>query len=409
MFVSILLTYWNFNYLPQPSASAPRILAGPNDRFSLSPLPGWKHTFGDAVSVWEYTQGRSPYPSSNYLPMANAFYSPLSAITNASTGTWVVWLTVVAANILSIFILSKSLRTISSIEKIGFGILGLFFSYPSLFLIDRGNIESLVVLFLVLGATSPYKEAAPLWIAFAASLKGYPGLCAINLLTPFNNFQEFLRKSKKLLLFLIACIAFFLIPLFTLWESPQENITNFINGILNYKLRYQAPGLYSCIDGSGWQCFSKVIDDYTWNSGVISLSLTLIAWTISAYAGWLVISKRDYENWIRWTVPICIYLLLLNPSYDYRLTHLFIPITFFLSAYPNFAEMDRHKKSIFWLFVLVLAPKHLWELNQGVTVSSVINPILLMSLLILSVRRQNQRLKPLQQKISTPFVPATKA
>lgn len=196
---------------------------------SCIPEPIGVHYFGDFVSVACHSRLPSPYLSifsSNYFPFAYLIMRPFGHLMKYSF-TLSVSLFLLATCCL---ILIPMWRCLSLIEeqtsRLTALIVVVIMSYPFFSVIDRGNIQGLVVGFIVIGLIAfqqDRKTWALFFLAAATSLKGYP----------FIFMFIFLRKRewKYFGSALLASFSFTVISLLTFSGGFSQNSSGLFNKI----------------------------------------------------------------------------------------------------------------------------------------------------------------------------------
>jgi len=158
--------------------------------------------------------GRSPYLVDRYVtpPVPAALNIPLARM-SLSKARVVFFIIVLLSSVASYVIATKLFFKLKSYEGdrlLAAGLLVILTSYPLYFLIDRGNIDSLVILFMFLGLISlaGWSLTAGAFLALAVSMKVYPILLLPALLA---------QRRFKVAAVTILVLAILILPAPQLW------------------------------------------------------------------------------------------------------------------------------------------------------------------------------------------------
>ena len=256
-----------------------------------------------------------------------------------------------------------------------------FLPYPVLFALDRGNVETLSFLLVVL-FISFYRKQRWGWCIFFLSLSIYmkmtPGVFLVLFLAD-RRFKAILYTLALTLFVFGAGIFWFGGPF---WENLNALLTNLkmyqeisvigpgglafghsLFGLLKMIYQHLAPGGYE--DAHNIQTLSTI---YSWGAmicfGLISLYLLL---------------KKEVL-WKKVTILVFSMNLLPHVSGDYKLLYVFVPLTLFLEE-KGFEEDD----IVFALiFGLLLVPKAYASLDpSGLNLGVVLNPLIMLAGMLL--------------------------
>lgn len=259
-------------------------------------------------------------------------------------------------------------------------ILIVFSSYPILFEFDRGNIEHLVLVFLlfffICYKNKRYKLAAIL-IAFPICMKLYPALFAFLFL-----------KDKKYKEFFL-CGIFSIVLMIGSFVSIGGNLTNLPIAIenLNYFTEtYAKTGLgvqYSHTIWSGLNCISIDLKDTMLTPSNMTFYTISIAVIALGLIGYIVFMEK--EDWKAITILTIMMITFPHVSFDYTLIHMLIPITFFIIS-ENYKKWESIIYSI--LFALTIIPMNWCQIYKGgitINLGIVARPLILMIIVIMIV------------------------
>lgn len=249
-------------------------------------------------------------------------------------------------------------------------------TYPVLFLLDRANFEGVLFVLLALFVVAYQKKrynVATVFLAMATAMKIIPGVLVIIF------FVE--RKWKNAIATILLVGAFTIAgclwlkgdlvttlrqytACFGTWDREMmsydstsaftSTLYNFLRVTLGYTDAVECARLYSVYR---LICFSVLV-------GLVGCFLC-------------------YERSFRRKISLLILAILLLPpmNYDYRLILLYIPLALYFSEGPG--PLDAMYAVI---FALLLVPKAYFNIRSWISISVVINPLLLLGLATLYVR-----------------------
>lgn len=144
----------------------PTFLFYPRERF---------HDFTDLF--WLMKDHGSPYdtPAGIYFPFA---FLPIKVLTYFDETTALVLFTA-AVMAFTLMLIFRYLEFLSLPSRIWMTFCLSIFSYPFLFLLDRGNFEGLLFIFLsfgIIALENQYERTGAFFISCAAGMKAYPAL-----------------------------------------------------------------------------------------------------------------------------------------------------------------------------------------------------------------------------------------
>lgn len=361
--------YWLGVYLGRPHPEN-TFLFTPMDRF-VDGAPGvGVHFFGDLYGTWRHTMDANPYtePSlfypSNYFPFTHVLFEPLT------------WMSYPAAA--AVFLIGSALGILSSIwawlaDRDGLrraltAVVLTFMTYPVLYALDRGNIETVILLlafaFLALVVRErPLLAAVPL--AVAASLK----------LTPLILVLVFVarRQWRAAALAVVLTALLTLIGLLVLEGGLSDNVAALADALRGFTAAGEEnPATSLRYNTSITALFGVAAHEVSWLGWLEGLATPASALFLVASCAVAVLPRL--ELWQRTTLLVVAMILVQPVSYDYRLIHLLLPLLLMLRARTPVPV------AALVLLAFVLVPKTLPLLFADVGVSTILNPLALLAL-----------------------------
>lgn len=259
-------------------------------------------------------------------------------------------------------------------------------SYPVIFALDRGNIDIWIALlstFFVVAQRTRFEMAGLLCLSLAISLKGYPAVLLLLLVSD----RQYMRVIFCSLLALLMSV----MTLYFMWDGFDRNLTGFLNNLNLYYRVYVIGGasLFASSDPYNasrlifielagiWQKYispSYVPFSLEATSTSILKIYSLLSSSFVAIAAFFVLAIPA-ARWKKVTAICLIALIFPNVSNDYKLCFLFPGLYLFLME----SEHSRSDKISFALFCLLMVPKS-YLFIHGKPVSMFINPLLLIAL-----------------------------
>ncbi len=326
---------------------------------------GMTGTSGIAYLVWRFLY----FVSFNNAAVSFVVYAIAMTL-------YVVWYNFKGASLLQMFP-SKMVQNVFVLS---------FLSYPVLFTLDRGNFEGLVFILLSLFIyffSSNRAGISTVFLAAASALKIYPVIFIILFIAD--------RKYKETLLFVVVLLFF--------WAWTYNNVQGFglrpsfflslIGGSGNTQNTYNA--LYVIGDEGAGFCSSAygALKGmlYFWYSHLLVSHVILLArvyyWASLFFLGVvaLYVIMIEKEFWRRVAIVVLSMILFPFVTGDYRLLHLYIPMWLFL----NLKTQDRNDLLYSILFALLLIPKAYYFIKGEISVSVVLNPLIISVLMALLI------------------------
>ncbi|MCU0666208.1 MAG: glycosyltransferase 87 family protein [Candidatus Omnitrophica bacterium] len=254
-----------------------------------------------------------------------------------------------------------------------------FLSYPFLLSVDRLNIEVLCLFALYFSISSYANNKfwfSAVLLGLAISMKPFPAVFILLFLSD--------KKYRQVLLILGMVFVLNFVALASFKGAIGANWERFVFNLGLYKQAYVIgnEGLYF---GHSLFGFLKTIL-------VIAQKRFQLPYFVSPYmafslvcAGFIALYVLIVEKtfWKKILLLVCCMELFPYVSGDYRLMYFYIPLLFFINA-PGNKLFDR---AFIILFALLLIPKNYWRyaLEPELSLSVLVNPIIIVSLLILSI------------------------
>ena len=331
--------------------------------------------YNDYFNVCTIVQGLNPYLGenmfpSNYLPFANILFYLFSLSRIYVLRYLVILFGVFFAYFNFLFLFSKAHRC--SLNNV---VLFSFFTYPFLFVTDRGNIEGLVFIFLLLFTYYYYYRKMPFYslisLSLAIVIKGPPAVFLILLLAD--------RKYKDILFVIVIAIALTFTSLLFHRGGYANNLA-FIRSGFNLT-DHVAVGGSAIQRGVSMFSLFKIIF-ITFNIPVDLLTFLQLYQKIGLFLSALVsayVIFVEKEVWKKLFLLVAIMLLFPYISADYKLIHIFLALYLFVDSKSE-SRADVWYAS---MFGLLLIPKHYYFLTYIVSDSNLSDISIAMPLNIL--------------------------
>lgn len=345
------------------------------------------HCFGDFYSCWIMANLPTPYQpvpwgKSNYLPMLHALMLPFGKVP-----FWAILPVYLAACASGVFwFCLRSLRELPVADRvIAATALGLM-SYPPQILLDRGNTESFVFLFLALFSVCLLRGAgylAAVSLAAAIASKGYPVIFSLLFLAR-GEVKQFLVCGFATVLFLLMSASLFA-------GGAIHNLQECFAGIAHYtRITSNADGIQHGSSLWGMLCILADLLAGVWPLDAIcrwsAENFRVMQLALAAGLTYAVLGLR-LRTWEALALCCCGMMLLLASGPDYRLIHFLIPITVFFRS----EEPCRWPVGYATLFGLLLIPKAYVIVGGEISTSSLLNPMLMIVLVGMIIREARGR------------------
>ena len=311
-----------------------------------------------------YLGSSAPLPSS-YLPLTHLLLKPF---------TWLPYFLALPLFLFStmaaiLWLLARQLLDLNlPLRLLVTGVIGLM-NYPILFMLDRGNVESLVLLILAASALSARRGAwkwSAVLIGAAAAMKGYPLLFVLVLVGG--------RRYRDATVAVVTAVALTLVSFMTFSGGLVENARAFINSLgAFFANNVGETGIQHGSSLSGLAtAVAQTLPAMSWLHEMvapISLGVLLIG-TAAVVSGRLVL-------WQSYAVVAGLTVLVPTVSFDYRLVLLMVPLLVMLRE-PG----GSLRRTSLVLIGLVFVPKGLPILYGQVSLGVMVNPLLLLVLVL---------------------------
>lgn len=261
-------------------------------------------------------------------------------------------------------------------------------SFPFLFVLDRGNIESIVFVLLTLFLSSyqhKHYNYSAIFLALASALKAYPFLFAVLFLV--DNQKKYIWHAA------ILTIAVSIISIFTFQNGLIANIQGLMQQLKLFNNIY-------IVGSAGLEFNSSLFGMIKAILIKVHMSNTLdkfikiypfLAFSLIIYIVWYII-KVEKQLWKR--IALLTFSIILFPqvSGEYKLLHVFLPMFLFINQSENQKNSDFKDRTIWYcrFFALLLIPKpHFYN------ISTIIDPIILMVMMIL-IMQEGYKIQKMQ-------------
>lgn len=383
---SILYHYIQSQYLNKPYPYT-TFLSLPNVRFT------------DFFVVVEEARYLNPYLGQKsgqypFLSLTGFFFSLFP-----SSYAYYVYFLLISASLILFSLLflwnKKDIPTLTSI------LIAVFLSYPFLFAMDRGNFESLLLIYL-LGFAYFYQKkrfiVSSIFLALATALKLYP-VIFFALFIPEKKLRElFVGAITTALLTILSLACFkggFIANLTYILSganvSNNEMFTSFASLQPN-ALVQRGVSLYALIKILNTQ--TGVLSAF-WVTNLPRVYTIVMAVLIIPITGYIFYIEKEF--WKRTAILVFVALLFPQISGEYKLLHIFVPLFLFLSS----DKSSRYDILYIILFALLLIPKDYYYFpyvmsdmkEVDISNSLVVNiaAMLLLSFIIVFETFQNRR------------------
>lgn len=294
-------------------------------------------TFMDFFNSIQY--GRSPYVNKViYPPLINVIYGILGRLIPKSimnAGTVAVRASIPGVLAFGVFCALTAIVSVVAIagikgytkkEKWFLG-LGLCFTLPAVFCLERGNSVWLCVAFTMTFVNwydSPKKlkrAAAILSLAIAAAIKIYPAAFGLLLIRH--------KKWKEALEAIIAGVLVMFVP-FVFFTKENRSVTLWISNIINCNKEFQNNGLGFKLNLSNAM---QIVE--AWFGVNLSVLIKVVVGVVLLLNCMLVVFDRKMEEWKAVTLLSLLMILIPGFSWTYTLLFMVVPLVLFLNNKSN--------------------------------------------------------------------------
>jgi len=358
-FAAVLFSYWRGVYCG---------MQYPYNTFMFRPID----RFMDFYNIYNSMLCMDPYyyldgRFGNYFPFAYllmAFFTwlpPGMALT-------IYYLMIIMA---TWFLFQKICRAKIGLVRILIALLVLnFMTYPFLTLIDRGNLEGgvfiFVGLFIYCFLNKHYVRSA-IFLSMAIAMKAYPFI----LLVFF--FKD--RRYKELVLAIVATAVLTLVSFTVLHGGLSHNYHGLKNGLSAFNSTYILSSECMHFSASLWGVLQIMKQIFLINNWLVTLLikhyfiLTVTLFTVLSVYIYFI----ETELWKSFCLLVFAFILFPYVSYDYKLIHVLLVVMLFLVA-NKWTKID-----VFYAVCLglLLIPKGYWQLLGEISIQSVLNPLIM--------------------------------
>ena len=275
-------------------------------------------------------------------------------------------------------------------------------SFPFLFLVDRGNVEAFVYLFVLLFVYFYRKKkftTSTVFLAMAISCKFFPVIFAIIYLKD-KKYKDFFKVTAFSLIFTLGSLLIL-----------KGNLQMLINNLSYFTKNYFVENWGLPFSHSIHTLFKSVIillQQYHLLSpnhanSIVNFEISIYTYVVLFFIAVLAIYTLVFEK-VAWRIVTLLtigMLLFANVSFDYRLIYLMIPIMLFIIS----NERLTNKSNIFYaiLFGLMLIPKNYYITDfsySTANIGGIINPLLFI-IMIVAIMKDGLKGKNISAAIKT--------
>ena len=281
----------------------------------------------------------------------------------------------------------KNIKTKSILETLQNTFIISFMSYPVLFTFQTGNLEifTFICVCLFLKFYTKHKMTANIFLAYAISMKVFPGIFLLLLL--------FDKRYKDILIVCICTVIFTILPLLIFDGGFNKGISSYLSHLSKSQQMYSDLMI---ISGAGTSYGNSLLNGIRVLFPTLITSMQSIILPYEIFIGIISLSIIGYLKFFEkvfWRkIAVLVMMMNLFPftSTDYKLLYIFLPLFYFI----NYSEHDKLDIVFLILLSLLLIPKDYFYLNNYPlsTFNIVANAgIMLIILLIILVTRFTTR------------------
>lgn len=350
-------------------------LPWPHNSFLFTPADRFMDFYHTWIFGRDILAGSSPYLNvfpCVYFPFAPFAILPFS-FENLYIGFIVFSILFIVTFWWFLYCVIKKFKDYSLPEKAGYVILLTMTSYPLLFVLDRGNIEGLIFIFLCLFVYFYKKNKVLLSIiplALAICMKLYPAALLILVISD--------KKYKEAIWCFLITIGITLLSLFLMKGGIFFNLAEFIKD-LNYFREMYIIGNEGADYGHSLFNVFRQINLYLpviENLNTFILFYLILTFVIFGLITMYVIFIEK-EFWKKITLLVFSMILLPQVSFDYTLIHIYIPLMFFIESAE---KIFKSNFTISLLFAFLIIPKNytIPAMPYDIHVNIYLNPIIML-------------------------------
>jgi hypothetical protein len=274
----------------------------------------------------------------------------------------------------------------SKIQNYAIAVILFAISFPFIFLVDRGNVEAFVYLFVLMFIYFYRKKkftTASVFLAMAISCKAFPVMFAIIYLRD-KKYKEFFKVAAFSIILSVGSF-------FILGSKLNEFIANLNFFTKNYFVEDRGIPFSHNLH-SFFKIMLAVFKKYNiltegQIANMLNVEISIYVYVVMFFVAIIAIYVIVFER-VGWRIVALLtisMLLFANVSFDYRMIYLMIPIMLFIIS----NEKLTLKANIFYslLFGLMLIPKKDYFITDYLPsisniVGGIINPLLFMIVII---------------------------
>jgi hypothetical protein len=359
----------------------------PHNTFLFIPMD----KFNDFFNMYNLTRNLNPYfehypIKSNYYPFANIVFYLFTTLPKLYSFFLFTCIFVVLFNLINFV----NLKTENKNETLVTVFVFSFLTFPFLFLIDRGNIEGILFLFLYFFIY--FKDKKPLvssiLLACAISLKVYPAVFLILFLSE--------KKIKETFVSILGVLILTFVSLLFHKGGFMENFQFIRSGFGINEIKYFANDNKYLLSGVSLFSPVKIVLYYLGRTILPDVQkwgnlLQVYSIGVLFLSGLLVIYVLFIEKQVWKKTAVLVFMMLLFPyiSFDYKLINIFLPLLLYINS------SQRSRLDLFYVsaFALLLIPKSYYFFttfvsNSGtpdINIGVILNPLIMIAVLIVII------------------------
>ena len=345
-------------------------LPWPHNSFLFDP----RDRFADLYRAWifgKHIAGENPYITSdcNYFPLFFLVMFPFSFLAWCKVLP-VFFLVVVSTFILLVYKMIKNFANLSLVKKMGYVILLTVTSYPLLFLLDRGNSEGILFIFLCLFVYLYKKRkfllsAIPL--SFAIGMKLYPAVFLVLFISD--------RKYREFVWCILLTIGITALSLFLMSGGVISSLSGLVSNLNSFQETHVIAGGSSFYNHTLFNLLSHTLYRTAYLKEAFIHPYLVIAFILFVLtASYVILVEKEF--WKKVTLLVLAMIVLPYVSYDYTLIHLYIPLVLFVNSGNKKSNRSIFVFSI--LFGLLIIPKN--YIMGPISVGLLLNPTIMIAM-----------------------------
>lgn len=348
--------------------------------------------FCDFTGIANYAKQLNPYHEvvlwACYFPLDYIFLYPFSLIKNFVV-SYTLYISIFLIFLIYANTKAFACENLTKLQNFQNIFILSVVSYPVLYMLDKGNLDSILFIILALFVSAFKSEKyflAAILLGIENAFKPFPIFFLILFLMK-KKYKEFFISLLISALLIIGGFMFLKGPFF-------DQIIIFIKSLALFKARYAlGPALGIGFSSSLFMPLKAVMLHFSTKVSDIATFVkiydyfSLFASIITLFFVW-----REKILWKQLTLLICNFLLLPYCTYDYKFIFLFIPLWLFV----NTEEKSKFDLTYIILFALLFVPKSIIINFPGIhlqnqswlTLSAIINPVIMIILTLLIIYEQ---------------------